>query len=84
MVILLEVVYKSVIIKIIVRFPRISSITDKTPLMLHPTVLVELVVVVKALSAKPAEGMSLEASLVGSTGFVIAVTHVLFQFAIGK
>lgn len=79
----LEVLFEGVVVAVVLR-PRIPPVAEKAPLMSFPTVLVELVVVVESLAAESAERMTLEAGLVRRAWLIIATSHMLLQFLIGK
>lgn len=52
--------------------------------MLFAAMVEELVVIVEARSAEPAEGMAFETSLVDCARLVVTVSHVLLKFLIGE
>jgi hypothetical protein len=81
-VILLEVRLQSIVVQVVMRLPRVPSVTNETSLVLAAAVLVQLVVVVKPLSTESAERMTLEP---GSNPLLvlIAVPHVLLQLLFG-
>lgn len=81
-VVLLEVLLQFVVVEKIVRLSRVPPIAQEATLVLHAAVLKQLVVVVEALPAEAAEGVALEARLVGSTRLVVTVAHVPLQFLI--
>lgn len=77
-----EVSFQCVVVPKVVRLPRVSSIADKTPLMLVTTMLVEFIVIVESLTAEAAKGMTLETCLVDGTGSIITTSHMLLQLFI--
>jgi hypothetical protein len=82
--ILLEVFLERVVVEVIVWMSRVPSVADEASFVLHPTVLVQLIVVVEPFSAEAAERMALETGLVRGAGLVVAMTHVLLQLTVSK
>jgi hypothetical protein len=80
--VLLKVLFQGVVVEIVVGVSRVSSVTDKATLVLHSAMLVQLVIVVKALSTESTQWVALEACLVCCTRLVVSMTHVLLQFLI--
>lgn len=62
----------------------VPSVADVAPLMLFPTMSVEFVVSVEALSAKATFGMALESGLVDGPGVVVTKPLVFPQVAKGE
>jgi hypothetical protein len=75
--VLLKVLFQGVVVEIVVGMSRVSSVTDKATLVLHSAMLVQLVIVVKALSTESTQWVALEACLVCCTRLVVSMTHVL-------
>jgi hypothetical protein len=82
--VLFEVLLQGIVVEVVMRLSRISSIADEATLMLHATVFVQFVIVVEALAAETAQGVALEARLVGSAGLIVTTPHVLLQLLVGK
>lgn len=82
--VLFEVCLQGVVVEIIVRVARVPPVAEKAPLVLHATMLVQLVVVIESLTTEATEGMPLESALVCGSGLVVAMAHVLLELAVGE
>lgn len=79
---LLEMLLKSVVVPVVMRLPRVPPVTEETPLVLHATMLVQLIVIVEALPAESTQRMTLEARLIRRAGLVVAASHVFLEFLV--
>lgn len=52
--------------------------------MLHTTMIVKLVVVVKPLSTEAAQGVTFEAGLIRGTRLVVTAAHMFLKLAVGE
>jgi len=59
----------------------ISSVADMTPLMLIPTMCIELVIAVETLSTEATLGMTLESTLIDGARVIVTEFLVLAKFA---
>lgn len=82
--VVLEMFFQRIVVPIVMRIPGIPPIADKTALVLVPTVLVQLVIVVKALAAEGAQRMAPEAGLMLVAGAVVAVGHVAVKLLVAE
>lgn len=73
--ILSKVQFQSGVIDIILWLPS-SPITDKTPLMLLPTMHIKLIISIKPLSTEPTLRVAFKATLVDSARIVVAFFHM--------
>lgn len=83
-VILSEMILQSVVVSVVVRMSRISSVAEETTLVLHPTMIVQLIVVVESFTAESTQGMAFEACLICRARLVISPPHMLLQLFVGK
>lgn len=77
-----EMLLQGVVVEVVVRLPRVFAIAKEATLVFMPTVLVQFIIIVKALAAEPAEGMSLKSRLVKSSWLVVALPHMFLQLLI--
>lgn len=73
---------KGFIVIVVVWGPRILPVAKEAALVLISAVLIQLVVVVEALSAEGTERMAPEPCLVDRAWTVVAVAHVLFELLV--
>lgn len=83
-VVLLKVLLQLFIVEEIMGLSRVSAITEKASLVLHAAVFKQLIVVIETFAAEAAQGVALEARLIGSARLVVAVAHVLLQLLVGE
>jgi hypothetical protein len=76
-VVLLKVLLQLFIVEEIMGLSRVSAITEEATLVLHAAVLKQLIIVIETFAAEAAQGVALEARLVGSARLVVTVAHVL-------
>lgn len=83
-VVLFEMLLKSIVVNVVVRLSRIFAVTKETPFVLVPAMLVKLVAIIEALAAESAQGMALESSLVHCTRAVVSVAHVFLKLLLSE
>lgn len=74
--ILLKVVLQRLIVDVVVRIPAICSVAQEAPLMILPTMHIELIVTIKPLSTEATQRVAFEATLVLGPWVVVSLRHM--------
>ncbi len=82
--VLLKMFLKRVVVLVVMRLPGVASVADEAPLMLVPTMFIELIVIIKPFATETAERMPLETRLVDCSGLVVAFPHMFLQLLVCK
>lgn len=79
-----EMLLQGRIVEKVMRLSRIPPVANKAALMLHATMLVQLIIIIEPLATETTQRMALKTRLVGGTRLVITAFHVSLQLLIGK